>query len=103
MLQGNTTTIKIYPRGPGFGNQTGGKLLHYAFDPGGNSRVQVFCLHLKPQRRKEGKELLLHNFEINFSLKQRMLNGTISLYMLYAWIQTKINLKQIQKAKLFAL
>lgn len=52
MLRGNTATIKIYPQGPQFGNQTGGKLLHYAFDPGGNSRVQVFWLHSKPQKGK---------------------------------------------------
>lgn len=38
--------------GPGFENQTGGKLLHYAFDPGGNSRMQDFWLHLKPQKGK---------------------------------------------------
>ena len=38
--------------GPGFENQMGGKLLHYAFDPGGNSRMQDFWLHLKPQKGK---------------------------------------------------
>lgn len=37
---------------PGFGNQTGGKLLHYAFDPGDNSRLQVLWSYLKPQKGK---------------------------------------------------